>query len=200
MTVNKIDRCFLELMLEPEEAYLSYRRVVENANVIMATYADDALGDTQVGGWMRGWCGWRVLGSVWAGLGLLQGAMQALAAHCVHQCPQLEGGSLHQTSAGGPPLPRQPCAAAPCPPLCPPQVYPEAGTVSFSAGLHGWAFTLTVFADLYAKKFGVERKKMMERLWGDNFFDPTTKKWTKKVGQGQEDVLGTASGRGGVGR
>ena len=21
---------------------------------------------------------------------------------------------------------------------------------------------------------------MMEKLWGDNFFDPTTKKWTKK--------------------
>ena len=21
---------------------------------------------------------------------------------------------------------------------------------------------------------------MMERLWGDNFFDPATKKWTKK--------------------
>ena len=42
--------------------------------------------------------------------------------------------------------------------LCVPgaQVYPEKGTVSFSAGLHGWAFTLTVFADLYAKKFGVE--------------------------------------------
>ena len=34
-------------------------------------------------------------------------------------------------------------------------MYPEKGTVSFSAGLHGWAFTLTVFADLYAKKFGV---------------------------------------------
>lgn len=47
MTVNKIDRCFLELMLDPEEAFLSFRRVVENANVIMATYADEALGDTQ---------------------------------------------------------------------------------------------------------------------------------------------------------
>ena len=60
-------------------------------------------------------------------------------------------------------------------------MYPEAGTVSFSAGLHGWAFTLTVFAKLYAKKFGVEEKKMMERLWGDNFFDPATKKWTTKA-------------------
>lgn len=106
LTINKIDRCFLELMLEPEEAFLSFRRVIENANVIMATYADEALGDTQV--------------------------------------------------------------------------YPEKGTVCFSAGLHGWAFTLTVFANLYAKKFGTDKEKMMEKLWGDNFFDPATKKWTKK--------------------
>ena len=82
MTVNKLDRCFLELMLDGEEAYSGFRRTIESANVIMATYADELLGDTQV--------------------------------------------------------------------------YPEKGTVSFSAGLHGWAFTLTVFADLYAKKFGVE--------------------------------------------
>ena len=48
LTVNKMDRCFLELMLDPEEAYASFRRVIENANVIMATYADTLLGDTQV--------------------------------------------------------------------------------------------------------------------------------------------------------
>ena len=35
-------------------------------------------------------------------------------------------------------------------------MYPEKGTVSFSAGLHGWAFTLTSFAKIYAKRFGVE--------------------------------------------
>ena len=80
--MNKLDRCFLELMLDGEEAYNGYRRVIESANVIMATYADDQLGDTQV--------------------------------------------------------------------------YPEKGTVCFSAGLHGWAFTLTSFAKIYAKKFGVE--------------------------------------------
>lgn len=27
----------------------------------------------------------------------------------------------------------------------------------------------------------VQEKKMMEKLWGDNFFDPATKKWTKKA-------------------
>ncbi|KAH6692374.1 elongation factor 2 [Plectosphaerella plurivora] len=59
------------------------------------------------------------------------------------------------------------------------QVYPDKGTVAFGSGLHGWAFTIRQFAVRYAKKFGVDRNKMMERLWGDNFFNPATKKWTK---------------------
>jgi elongation factor 2 len=106
MTVNKLDRCFLELMLDGEEAYQSYLRVIENANVIISTYTDDLMGDCQVN--------------------------------------------------------------------------PEKGTVSFSAGLHNWAFTLTTFAKMYASKFGVPQQKMMDKLWGENFFDPATKKWTKK--------------------
>jgi elongation factor 2 len=48
LTVNKMDRCFLELKLEGEEAYTTYLRVIENANVILATYQDAAMGDLQV--------------------------------------------------------------------------------------------------------------------------------------------------------
>jgi elongation factor 2 len=48
------------------------------------------------------------------------------------------------------------------------QVYPEKGTVAFGSGLHGWAFTIRQFAIRYAKKFGVDRNKMMERLWVSN--------------------------------
>src|SRR5277367_4207464 len=59
------------------------------------------------------------------------------------------------------------------------QVYPDKGTVAFGSGLHGWAFTIRQFAMRYAKKFGVDKAKMMERLWGDNYFNPKTKKWTK---------------------
>ncbi|KAJ8609264.1 hypothetical protein MRB53_039205 [Persea americana] len=59
------------------------------------------------------------------------------------------------------------------------QVYPERGTVAFGSGLHGWCFTVRQFAVKYAKKFGVDKKKMMERLWGDNYFNPKTKKWSK---------------------
>jgi len=60
------------------------------------------------------------------------------------------------------------------------QVYPNNGTVAFGSGLHGWGFTLGRFADMYAAKFGVERNKLMKKLWGENFFDPKSKKWTKK--------------------
>ncbi|PWA92952.1 Elongation factor G, III-V domain-containing protein [Artemisia annua] len=82
LTVNKMDRCFLELQVDGEEAYQTFQRVIENANVIMATYEDPLLGDVMV--------------------------------------------------------------------------YPEKGT------------------------FGVDESKMMERLWGENYFDPKTKKWTTK--------------------
>ena len=61
------------------------------------------------------------------------------------------------------------------------QVYPDKGTVAFGSGLHGWAFSLRQFAKRYAKKFGVDREKMMTRLWGDNFFDPVAHKWTTKA-------------------
>lgn len=66
------------------------------------------------------------------------------------------------------------------------QVYPEKGTIAFGSGLHGWAFTVRQFAGRYAKKFGVDKNKMMDRLWGDNFFNPKTKKWTKTGGDDVE--------------
>jgi len=60
------------------------------------------------------------------------------------------------------------------------QVFPHKGTVAFGSGLHGWGFTLGRFADMYAAKFGVERSKLMKKLWGENFFDAKSKKWTNK--------------------
>jgi elongation factor 2 len=60
------------------------------------------------------------------------------------------------------------------------QVDPAKGTVAFGAGLHGWAFTLTRFARMYSKKFGVAESKMMSKLWGNNYFDAKAKKWKKK--------------------
>ncbi|KAI3613532.1 hypothetical protein CBS9595_004365 [Malassezia furfur] len=104
--LNKVDRALLELQVDKEDLYQSFQRTIESVNVVIATYNDPVLGESQV--------------------------------------------------------------------------YPEKGTVAFASGLHGWAFTLRQFAARYAKKFGVDKEKMMVKLWGDNFFNPKTKKWTNK--------------------
>lgn len=54
---------------------------------------------------------------------------------------------------------------------------PSVGNVAFGSGKEQWAFTLTKFARIYAKKFGIDFDKMMKKLWGDNFFDAKNKKW-----------------------
>jgi elongation factor 2 len=57
------------------------------------------------------------------------------------------------------------------------QVDPTKGTVAFGSALFGWAFTLTRFARIYSEKFKVDMDKMMQKLWGDNYFDAKAKKW-----------------------
>jgi len=105
--MNKMDRALLELQLEQEELYQTFQRIVENVNVIVATYCDD------------------------------DGPMGVV------------------------------------------RVDVNNGSVGFGSGLHGWAFTLKQFAEMYASKFGVDIDKMMKKLWGESFFNPKTKKWSK---------------------
>lgn len=105
--MNKMDRALLELQLEQEDLFLTFQRIVENVNVIIATYADD------------------------------DGPMGIV------------------------------------------RVDPANASVGFGSGLHGWAFTVKQFAELYAAKFGVDVEKLMKKLWGENFFNPKTKKWSK---------------------
>ena len=66
----------------------------------------------------------------------------------------------------------------------PPQtVEPTEGTVAFGAAIYGWAFTLGKFARLYSEKFNIDKKVLIKKLWGDNFFDPSIKQWiTSDVG------------------
>ena len=59
------------------------------------------------------------------------------------------------------------------------KVDPSSGTVGFGSGLHGWAFTLKQFAEIYANKFKIEPAKLMKRLWGDQFYNAKEKKWSK---------------------
>lgn len=48
---------------------------------------------------------------------------------------------------------------------------------SVGSGLLGWPFTLELFAEMYVKKFKIDVIKLMNRLWGKNFFNAQTKKW-----------------------
>ena len=104
LIVNKIDRAILELQVNGEEMYQNFLRVIENVNVIIATYEDDSMGEAL-------------------------------------------------------------------------QIDPQLGTCAMGSALFGWAFTITKFAKVYAGKFGIDRSKMMEKLWGDNYFDSKGKKW-----------------------
>jgi len=105
--VNKLDRVFLELHMDPEEAYQNFARAIESVNVIIATYNDEKLGDVTV--------------------------------------------------------------------------TPEKGNVGLGSGLHGWGFNTTRFAAMYAKKFGIAYDKMLAKMWGDNFYNPATKSWSKNM-------------------
>jgi len=105
--MNKMDRALLELQLDQEELYQTFQKIIENVNVIIATYCED------------------------------DGPMGLVRV--------------------------DPCNAS----------------VGFGSGLHGWAFTLKQFSEMYAVKFGVPVEKLMSKLWGENFFNPKTKKWSK---------------------
>merc|ERR1712126_411413 len=64
------------------------------------------------------------------------------------------------------------------------QVDPSKGTVGFGSGLHGWAFSLKQFAEIYAEKFKIPPIKLMARLWGDQFYNAKEKKWKKVASEG----------------
>lgn len=106
--MNKVDLALLTLQLDAEDLYQKFTRIVENVNVIIATYADDAgpMGDIKVD--------------------------------------------------------------------------PSKGSVGFGSGLHGWAFTLKQFAEIYADKFKTDPQRLMTKFWGENFYNPQTRKWSTK--------------------
>lgn len=63
-------------------------------------------------------------------------------------------------------------------------VKPEKGSVAFGSGKECWGFTVTKFARIYAARFGTSYDKLMGKLWGDNFYDKTSKKWKT---EGEDD-------------
>lgn len=53
----------------------------------------------------------------------------------------------------------------------------------FASSEQNWSFTLHQFADIYIgvrnRKIKVNPEEFAKRLWGDTYFNPTTRKFTK---------------------
>ncbi|KAF2224316.1 elongation factor 2 [Elsinoe ampelina] len=60
---------------------------------------------------------------------------------------------------------------------------PERGNVAFACTSLGWSFTLPSFAQLYADSYSnspLDVPEFSRRLWGDIFYTPSTRKFTRK--------------------
>lgn len=58
---------------------------------------------------------------------------------------------------------------------------PEKGNVAFASSGTGWIFTLPSFAKMYADSYpDVNAKDFSVRLWGDIFFNPNKRSFTRK--------------------
>ena len=58
---------------------------------------------------------------------------------------------------------------------------PEKGNVAFACSTMGWCFTLPSFAKMYADTYPkVDAGEFAVRLWGDIFFNPRSRKFTRK--------------------
>lgn len=62
------------------------------------------------------------------------------------------------------------------------RISPEKGNVAFACSSMGWCFTLPSFAKMYADSYGdINANDFALRLWGDIFFNPRSRKFTRKA-------------------
>ncbi|KZF26042.1 U5 small nuclear ribonucleo protein component [Xylona heveae TC161] len=61
------------------------------------------------------------------------------------------------------------------------RVSPEKGNVAFACSTMGWCFTLQSFAKMYSDSYpGVNADDFAARLWGDIFFNPKKRNFSRK--------------------
>merc|ERR1719214_517100 len=65
-----------------------------------------------------------------------------------------------------------------------PQLDAAKGHVIFGSMSNGWAFTVPQMAKMYASKFGVDVDVMAERMYGEKYFNPKKKSFTKDSSEG----------------
>ncbi|KAI0107873.1 P-loop containing nucleoside triphosphate hydrolase protein [Nemania sp. FL0031] len=64
---------------------------------------------------------------------------------------------------------------------------PEKGNVLFACSEMGWCFTLQSFSKMYADSFpGVNTEELARRLWGDIYFNPKKRTFSRKPLPGEQ--------------
>merc|ERR1712054_598226 len=48
LSINKLDRCFIELSLSGEEAYKGFLRIIEDVNIFISIYHDKSIGELEL--------------------------------------------------------------------------------------------------------------------------------------------------------
>eukprot|EP01125_Pyxidicula_operculata_P013602 TRINITY_DN450_c0_g1_i1.p1 TRINITY_DN450_c0_g1~~TRINITY_DN450_c0_g1_i1.p1 ORF type:complete len:810 (+),score=225.15 TRINITY_DN450_c0_g1_i1:228-2657(+) len=56
-------------------------------------------------------------------------------------------------------------------------VDPLRGDISFGSGKQGWAFTLPQYAEMIAQKTGKKVSSIINRMWGNHFYDSETQRF-----------------------
>lgn len=151
LIINKIDRLVTELKLTPLEAHTHLVQLLENVNAVMgAFYAGERMEDD-----LR----WREERER-----RLQRRAQEEASRidAEAQGDAVEDSELEEEFAE----------------RNDEDLYfaPERGNVVFASAIDGWAFRLGTFAQLYARKLGVNEANLRRALWGDFYLDPKTKR------------------------
>jgi len=57
---------------------------------------------------------------------------------------------------------------------------PENGNLLFCSALDGWGFTTNYFAGLFHKKLGLKLEVLEKYIYGEFYYNNTTKKITRK--------------------
>ncbi|KAL7712479.1 Elongation factor 2 [Entamoeba marina] len=56
-------------------------------------------------------------------------------------------------------------------------INPKKNNISFGSSILEFAFTIEQFAKMLSTKYGISKDILVERLWGDNYWDPFHKTW-----------------------
>lgn len=60
-------------------------------------------------------------------------------------------------------------------------INPISGNFVIGSGLGGWGFRLETISEIYSQKFTTDCQKIIEKIWGDNFYDPQENEWTSET-------------------